>query len=66
MRTLKIIFTSNPVDEFWDNLLPTRIGKYDLWLDINPEPIILEVPETELSKTLYNLLDYGSSFVIKY
>ena len=67
MRRYKIIFTSNPVNDFWYDLLPQRISHYD-WFDrvVDLGPTIIEVTETELAKTLYNLIDRGESFVIKY
>ena len=67
MRTYKIIFTSNPVNDFWYDLLPQRVSHYE-WFDkvINLEPTIIEVTEIELAKTLYNLINNGESFVIKY
>lgn len=67
MRTYKIIFTSNPVNDFWYDLLPQRVGRYEQFDKVfNLDPTIIEVTEIELAKTLYNLIDSGESFVIKY
>lgn len=67
MRIYKIIFTSNPVDDFWYDLLPQRVSHYE-WADkvLDLGPTIMEVLEVDLAKILYDLIDRGESFVIKY
>lgn len=67
MRTYKIIFTFNPVNDFWYDLLPQRVSHYE-WVDkvLDLGPTIIEVLEVDLAKILYDLINRGESFVIKH
>lgn len=62
MKTFAVILTNNPVDNYWNELIPERIGK-EYFNQLNNWSLrYTKVSENDLAKTLYNLIDLGSSF----
>lgn len=66
MKIYKIVFTRNPIDEYWDTIIWTRRVR---WECFDPseywESNTIRVTEDQLASMLYDLIDSGRSFELK-